>query len=119
MPVPRAVIIRRISSDDSILSRRAFSTLRILPLSGRMAWKRRSRPCLAVPPALSPSTRKISQRRGSFSWQSGSFPRARRFDRFDDDLLTHGRVLFKELAELLIDELRHVAGDVAIELALG
>ena len=30
---------------------RAFSTLRILPLIGRIAWKRRSRPCFAVPPA--------------------------------------------------------------------
>src|ERR1035438_1584846 len=39
-----------------------------------MAWKRRSRPCLAVPPALSPSTRKISQSLGSFSWQSARFP---------------------------------------------
>ena len=28
---------------------RAFSTLRILPLSGRIAWNRRSRPCLAEP----------------------------------------------------------------------
>ena len=51
MPAPRAVISVLISSLPSILSRRAFSTLRILPRSGRMAWKRRSRPCLAVPPA--------------------------------------------------------------------
>lgn len=36
---------------------RAFSTLRIFPFSGRIAWNLRSRPCLAVPPALSPSTR--------------------------------------------------------------
>ncbi len=39
---------------DTILSRRAFSTLRSLPRSGRIAWKRRSRPCLAEPPAESP-----------------------------------------------------------------
>src|SRR5437868_9698171 len=35
-----------------------------------MAWKRRSRPCLAVPPADSPSTRNNSQRVGSRSEQS-------------------------------------------------
>ena len=35
---------------------RARSTFRILPLSGKIAWKCRSRPCLALPPALSPST---------------------------------------------------------------
>ena len=56
MPQPSAAIIVRISSLLSILSKRAFSTLRILPLSGRIAWKRRSRPCLAEPPAESPST---------------------------------------------------------------
>ena len=39
-----------------------------------MAWKRRSRPCFAVPPADSPSTRNSSQRSGSFSWQSASLP---------------------------------------------
>src|SRR6266702_4158694 len=38
------------------LSRRAFSTFRILPRIGRMAWNFRSRPPFAVPPADSPST---------------------------------------------------------------
>ena len=33
-----------------------------------------SRPCFAVPPAESPSTRKISHNSGSFSEQSASFP---------------------------------------------
>ena len=37
-------------------SSRTFSTLSILPQSGRMAWKRLSRPLVAEPPALSPST---------------------------------------------------------------
>ena len=37
MPVPSAVIKTRISSDEIILSKRAFSTFRILPLSGKMA----------------------------------------------------------------------------------
>ena len=64
----------RISAFSSILCRRAFSTLRILPLSGRMAWKRRLRACLALPPALSPSTRNSSLAAGSRSEQSASLP---------------------------------------------
>ena len=72
--MPRAVIIARISSCASILSMRAFSTLRIFPLRGRIAWNRRSRPCFAVPPADSPSTRNNSQRFGSRSEQSASLP---------------------------------------------
>ena len=42
------------------LSARAFSTFSILPQRGRMAWKRESLPCVAEPPAESPSTKKIS-----------------------------------------------------------
>jgi len=34
-----------------------LSTLMILPRSGRIAWNSRLRPCLAEPPAESPSTR--------------------------------------------------------------
>src|SRR5699024_12863988 len=56
IPVPRAVIIARTSLLDKILSSRAFSTFNILPRSGNIAWKWRSRPCLADPPAESPST---------------------------------------------------------------
>ena len=63
-----------ISADESILSRRARSTLRILPLSGRIAWNFRSRPCFAEPPALSPSTMYSSARLGSRDWQSASLP---------------------------------------------
>src|ERR1044072_6090304 len=51
MPQPKAAIIVLISSLPSILSKRAFSTLRILPLIGRIAWNRGSRPCLVGPPA--------------------------------------------------------------------
>ena len=50
MPAPRAMTSGRMFSLETILSRRAFSTLSSLPRSGRMAWKRRSRPCLAEPP---------------------------------------------------------------------
>src|SRR6266852_2527354 len=74
MPVPSAVIMARISSWPSILSYRAFSTLRIFPLSGRIAWYFRSRPIFAEPPADSPSTTNNSHREGSRSWQSASFP---------------------------------------------
>ena len=38
------------------LVQRAFSTFMSFPRIGRMAWNRRSRPCLAEPPAESPST---------------------------------------------------------------
>ena len=40
------MISGRIFSLERILSRRAFSTFRTLPNIGRIAWKRRSRPCL-------------------------------------------------------------------------
>jgi hypothetical protein len=53
---------------------RAFSTLRILPRIGRIAWVIGLRPPLAEPPAESPSTMKISHFAGSFSWQSLSLP---------------------------------------------
>ena len=59
---------------DSIRSNRARSTFKILPRSGSTDWLARARPCLAEPPALSPSTRKSSRFSGSFSWQSASLP---------------------------------------------
>ncbi len=74
MPVPRAEITSRMASCPSILSGRAFSTFRILPKSGRMAWNRRSRPCLAEPPAESPSTMNSSDSSGSRLEQSASLP---------------------------------------------
>src|SRR5919197_156466 len=74
MPVPSAVISVTISAEVSIFSKRAFSTFRILPRSGRIAWLRRSRPCLAEPPAESPSTMYSSLSEGSRDWQSASLP---------------------------------------------
>ncbi len=44
---------------------------------------------------------------------------ARRVDRLADDLAPHGGVLVEVLAQLVVDELRHVAGDIAVQLALG
>ena len=53
---------------------RAFSTLRILPRIGRIAWIRGSRPWRAEPPAESPSTMKTSHSSGLVDWQSDSLP---------------------------------------------
>ena len=52
----------------------ARSTFKIFPLSGKIAWNFRLRPCFAEPPAESPSTMKSSESAGSFSWQSANFP---------------------------------------------
>ena len=68
------MIIALISALSYILSRRAFSTLRILPRSGSIAWVARLLAVLALPPAESPSTMYISHFEGSFSEQSASFP---------------------------------------------
>ena len=56
IPQPRAETIVPTSVFCKIFSRRAFSTFRILPRIGRIAWNLRSRPILAEPPAESPST---------------------------------------------------------------
>lgn len=45
-----------------------------LPRRGRIAWKFRSRPCLADPPAESPSTMNSSDSSGEPLVQSASFP---------------------------------------------
>ena len=52
---PRAVMILLTSSLSKALCHIAFSTFRILPLKGRIAWKARLRPCLAEPPAEYPN----------------------------------------------------------------
>ncbi|OAD21633.1 hypothetical protein THIOM_002594 [Candidatus Thiomargarita nelsonii] len=67
MPQPKAVIKVPTSAEEIILSKRAFSTFKILPFKGRMAWYFLSLPCLAEPPALSPSTKNNSDKAGSFS----------------------------------------------------
>ena len=74
MPVPIAVIIAWISMFESTLLMRFFSLLMIFPRSGRIAWKPRSRPCFAEPPAESPSTMKSSAASGSLIEQSASLP---------------------------------------------
>ena len=71
---PMAVMRLRISLLPSILSVRVRSTFKILPRRGKMAWKRGSRPCLAEPPAESPSTINSSDSSGFLDWQSASLP---------------------------------------------
>ena len=42
---------------DAQIQLQTMGMIKILPRSGRIAWKSRLRPCLAEPPAESPSTR--------------------------------------------------------------
>ncbi len=123
---------------------RAFSTLRILPRIGRIAWIRGSRPCLAEPPAESPSTMKTSHSSGLVDWQSASLPgrppppsrplrdRARsralraamRADAAACDLRTmslpSAGVLLEPVAELVVDDLLHERSRLGVaELGLG
>jgi len=58
----------------NILSRRACSVLRILPLSGNIAWNSLSLHCLALQPAESHSTIYNSDFFGSLEEQSASLP---------------------------------------------
>ena len=134
IPVPIAVISAWISLFESTLSMRFFSTLMILPRSGRIACVLRSRPCLAEPPAESPSTMKISASAGSRTEQSASLPGSVEFssadlrrvrsralraasrardgvDRLADDLARLGGVLLEELGEPLVDGGLHEALD--------
>ena len=79
MPAPSAVMSVRISAEASILSRRAFSTFRILPRSGRIAWERAvAAPAWREPPAESPSTMKSSRERGILLLAVGELPGQRR-----------------------------------------
>src|SRR5215210_5034587 len=117
MPVPRAVISAWISLFCRTLSIRAFSTLRILPRRGSTAWVARSRPCLAEPPAESPSTTNSSVSDGSRTEQSASL---RGRHGLGDDGLGLGRVLLEELRERAVDDVLHEAGHARVaELGLG
>ena len=72
--MPNALNILLISSFSQTRCFIAFSTFRILPRNGIIAWKVRSLPCLAVPPAESPSTKKISVFSRSRDEQSANLP---------------------------------------------
>src|ERR1700739_1707859 len=116
MPVPSAVMMARISSWPSIVSERAFSALKIFPLSGRIAWYLRSRPCFSEPPADSPSTTNSSQRTGSRSLQSASLPGMPLQTLAQ---LRRRRMFVEPFAQLFIHQLLDVAFDVAVQLAFG
>src|SRR5699024_12134127 len=62
------------SSFLKISSNFAFSVLMTLPLKGSIAWKRRSRPCLADPPAESPSTKNSSFFLEFLDWAGVNLP---------------------------------------------
>ena len=84
-PAPIALIIETISSFLSTSSIRALAVFKTLPRNGKIAWKVRSRPLLAEPPAESPSTKNNSLMRGSFSCGGVSLPiRLAGFDIFFD-----------------------------------
>src|SRR6476646_3332971 len=61
-PSPQPIAVTRSDSSlfSSTLASEALSVFSTLPRSGRIAWRARSRPCFADPPAESPSTMKIS-----------------------------------------------------------
>ena len=73
-PQPKALIIVLISAFARTLSIDAFSTFKIFPRIGRIAWNCRFLPIFAEPPAESPSTMKISHFDGSRLSQFASFP---------------------------------------------
>src|SRR6478752_5666271 len=115
MPAPKA----EISACTSVLaitrSMRAFSTFRILPRIGRMAWVIGSRPPLAEPPALSPSTMKISHLLGSLDWQSLSLPGSE----LDSSRPLRG-VALQPVAERVGDDALHEALGLGVaQLGLG
>src|SRR5450759_2339515 len=132
MPVPKPEMRAWTSLLASTLSMRAFSTLRILPRIGRIAWLCGLRPRTAEPPAESPSTMKTSLIVGSLLWQSrslpGSPPGRRRLDRLAHDVAPLGRVPAQPVAELVghgpLDEaldlgVAQLGLGLALELRLG
>ena len=74
MLAPIAMMMLWISWFESTFASRAFSTLMILPRSGRIAWNSRLRASTAEPPAELPSTRYSSHCAGSVIEQSASLP---------------------------------------------
>mmetsp|Transcript_7774 Transcript_7774/g.13821 ORF Transcript_7774/g.13821 Transcript_7774/m.13821 type:complete len:245 (+) Transcript_7774:569-1303(+) len=74
--IPRPIPVMRFCTSLFLYIRASsfFSTFRILPRNGSTACVSRSRACLALPPALSPSTMNISDTAGSRLLQSASLP---------------------------------------------
>ncbi len=109
------------------MSKRARSTLRILPFSGRIAWKRRSRPCFGrAAGAVALDDEELALRRvtllaiGELARQIGDverplapgqvarlarrLARCRRLDDLGDDLFGVGRVLLEPLRQFVGDD---------------
>src|SRR5664280_2475394 len=101
MPAPRARMSERISAKASILSKRAFSTFRILPLSGRIA-------CVTVR-ELSGKPRSVERALAphEFARLAGGLARPSRVHDLLDDASRDLRVLLEKARELLVgDRLR-------------
>ncbi len=139
--VPNAVMIVLISSDPSILSKRAFSTFRILPLSGRIAWNFRSRPMLGgaagavaldqeelgefgIPlrtvGELAGQIRGVEDAlpAGELARFAGGLAGARRLDAFLDDAAGDRRMLLEVGAELVVHHLLYPALDLGGDQAI-
>ena len=143
MPVPSAVISVPISWLPSILSKRARSTLRILPRSGSTAWNSRLRPCLAEPPARVAlddeqfglgriallavgelAGQRVDVERALAPRQlarlARGFARGGGLDHLADDVLGFGRMLLEPGGEPVVDDAldhrAHLGGD---QLVLG
>ena len=72
----------------------AFSVFNTLPRKGKIAWNLRSRPCLAEPPAESPSTKNSSLRVASFDCAGANLPdNSRSFCPFDFPVRLSSRAL--------------------------
>src|SRR5919107_575851 len=123
-PAPIALIRACISALERILLMLAFSTLRILPRNGSMAWKFLSLPPLADPPAELPSTMYSSLLAGSLDEQSaslpGSVPRPRRLQSLVDDRLGFTRPLLQELGKITVGHALYETLDLRVpEFGLG
>src|SRR5712692_6923225 len=126
MPVPRAVMSARISSLPSILSARAFSTFRILPLSGRIALDDDELALLGV--ALG-AVRELAREREAVERplaQNQVARLARRLARAEsgeallDDATRILRVLLEVLAERVVHRRGHLPRDLGVaETRLG
>src|SRR3989304_1040718 len=99
-PAPMAVMRLRISSLPSIWSSRAFSTFRIFPRNGRIAWNSRWRPCFADPRARP----RLPPRLSCLRCQGPLLPRR----------LGDLRVLEQKLPELLVHRRVHDALDLGV-----
>ena len=143
MPVPSAVISVPISAEPSILSKRARSTFRILPRSGRIAWKRAVAALLGrAAGAVALDDEELGQRRiallaigelagqrvhveralaaGQLAGLARRFARGGGLDDLGDDAPGLGRMLLEPLVQLLVDDALdhrpHLGGD---QLVLG